>query len=160
MFATLVTFGKALGGHGAAILGSPALKSYLINYARSFIYTTALPPHSLAWALAAYEYLGNQGEAKEIKALEKVIRDFASTREALALSQVFLPSTSAIHCAVIPGNQAVNRASALLQAQGFDVRAIRSPTVPKGRERLRFCLHSYNTEQEVTAALKFLKSTI
>ena len=57
VFARLVTFGKALGCHGAAILGTNDLKAYLINFSRSFIYTTALPPHSLATIHAAYHEL-------------------------------------------------------------------------------------------------------
>ncbi|GGH36814.1 aminotransferase class I/II-fold pyridoxal phosphate-dependent enzyme [Mangrovimonas yunxiaonensis] len=57
VFARLVTYGKALGCHGAAVLGSKALKQYLINFSRSFIYTTALPPHSLAAIQAAYQEL-------------------------------------------------------------------------------------------------------
>ncbi|RYE11960.1 MAG: aminotransferase class I/II-fold pyridoxal phosphate-dependent enzyme, partial [Sphingobacteriales bacterium] len=62
IFARIVTFGKALGCHGAAVLGSADLKSYLINFARSFIYTTALPPHSLATIISAYRLI-QQGEA-------------------------------------------------------------------------------------------------
>ena len=59
VFARLITFGKALGCHGAAILGSAALQQYLINFARSFIYTTALPPHGVATICSAYEELSN-----------------------------------------------------------------------------------------------------
>src|SRR5690606_2365620 len=56
-FARIITFGKALGGHGAAVLGSHVLRQYLINFSRSFIYTTALPPHSLATIHSAYNEL-------------------------------------------------------------------------------------------------------
>ena len=57
LFARVHTFGKALGCHGAVVIGSTALRDYLVNYARSFIYTTALPMHSLITIRAAYEYL-------------------------------------------------------------------------------------------------------
>jgi 8-amino-7-oxononanoate synthase len=57
VFARVHTFGKALGSHGAIVLGSAALRSYLINFARSFIYTTALPPHSLRSIRASYQFL-------------------------------------------------------------------------------------------------------
>lgn len=56
VFARIVTFGKAMGCHGAAILGSKILKDYLVNFARSFIYTTAMSPHSVATIAAAYGY--------------------------------------------------------------------------------------------------------
>src|SRR5207237_1256892 len=57
VFARVHTFGKALGCHGAIILGSDVLRNYLVNYARSFIFTTALPIHSLVAVKAAYEQL-------------------------------------------------------------------------------------------------------
>ncbi|MBT8184022.1 MAG: aminotransferase class I/II-fold pyridoxal phosphate-dependent enzyme, partial [Eudoraea sp.] len=64
IFARIITFGKAFGCHGAAVLGADSLKTYLVNFARSLIYTTGLPPHSLASILAAYGILqsefGNQ----------------------------------------------------------------------------------------------------
>src|SRR5690606_34285856 len=61
VFARIITFGKAMGCHGAAILGSRPLTDYLINFARSFIYTTALPPHAVASILAAYDFLKGNG---------------------------------------------------------------------------------------------------
>jgi 8-amino-7-oxononanoate synthase len=60
-------------------------------------------------------------------------------------------STSAIQTAIFPGNQQARHAAQTLQTQGFDVRPILSPTVPAGSERLRICLHTYNTREEITA---------
>jgi 8-amino-7-oxononanoate synthase len=60
VFARIMTFGKGLGCHGAAILGSIELREYLINFARSFIYTTGLSPHSVATILVAYYNLEKQ----------------------------------------------------------------------------------------------------
>src|SRR5690606_25828507 len=57
VFARIITFGKAMGAHGAAILGSTELKEFLVNFSRSFIYTTGLPPHSVATIIAAYKNL-------------------------------------------------------------------------------------------------------
>ncbi|WP_337251754.1 aminotransferase class I/II-fold pyridoxal phosphate-dependent enzyme [Maribacter halichondriae] len=66
IFARIVTFGKSIGAHGAAIIGSKALVDYLINFSRSFIYTTALSPHTIATISSAYRYLGTQeGESTE-----------------------------------------------------------------------------------------------
>ena len=67
---------------------------------------------------------------------------------------MFVRSKSAIQCAVIPGNEKVKSIAMQLQKQGFDVKAILSPTVPEGQERLRICLHSYNSESEITELLK------
>ncbi|MBK7183153.1 MAG: aminotransferase class I/II-fold pyridoxal phosphate-dependent enzyme [Bacteroidetes bacterium] len=73
VFARVHTFGKALGCHGAIILGSDLLRNYLINYARSFIYTTALPLHSLVAINQAYQLLLNS--ESEIVHLNSLIRD-------------------------------------------------------------------------------------
>ncbi|MFV8836999.1 aminotransferase class I/II-fold pyridoxal phosphate-dependent enzyme [Salinimicrobium soli] len=159
VFARILTFGKALGAHGAAILGSKELEQYLINFSRSFIYTTALPPHSVATIIAAYQHLNSEG-AEKVEALSKNIGLFNSQVVKLGLENKFIKSTSAVHSCIIPGNEAVKKVAAKLQKQGFDVKPILSPTVPEGKERLRFCLHSYNTPQEVQSALSLLADLI
>ena len=67
---------------------------------------------------------------------------------------------SAIQCAIIPGNEKVKSIATLLQQNGFDVKAILSPTVPEGQERLRFCIHSYTTETEILTVLQKLSTLI
>ncbi len=157
VFARIVTFGKALGCHGAVILGSIALKKYLVNFARSFIYTTAMPPHSLATILAAYEHLSKiSGKLTEREMLIQNIYFFNQQLEKLNLKQYFTPSTTAIHCCIVPGNEKVRAHARELNANGFDVRPILSPTVPAGEERLRFCLHSYNSKKEIVKVLELL----
>lgn len=158
IFARIVTFGKGLGCHGAAVLGSSQLKEYLVNFARSFIYTTGLPPHSLATILTAYNYLDNNFSEREL--LNNNIGFFSSEVKRLSLNGIFIKSESAIHCAVIPGNEKVKNISSVLRDNGFDVKAILSPTVPQEQERLRFCLHAYNTKQEITDVLQLLKTTL
>jgi len=157
IFARLITFGKGLGCHGAAILGSSELRSYLVNFARSFIYSTALPPHSLATIITAYGYL--ETTPSELNRLKDIIRFFTSEVDRLGL-QSFISSSSAIQCAVIPGNEKVKDISSVLQQQGFSVKAILSPTVPHGQERLRFCLHCYNTQEQVTQVLQHLEAML
>jgi len=76
LFARIITFGKALGCHGAAILGSEELKTFLINFARSFIYTTGLPPHSVATILSSYTYLSEPDGKEYGKLLQKKISIF------------------------------------------------------------------------------------
>ncbi|MGO4913436.1 aminotransferase class I/II-fold pyridoxal phosphate-dependent enzyme [Leeuwenhoekiella sp. W20_SRS_FM14] len=166
VLATLVTFGKAMGCHGAAVLGSEDLKSYLINFARSLIYTTGLPPHSVATILASYKQLKNvnpsaeEGLSDEVIKLNTNIQFFRQEVKNKNLQAYFIPSNSAIQSAVIPGNDTVKEISLQLKEFGFDVKAILSPTVPAGQERLRFCLHSYNTQQELKNVLERLAKSL
>ncbi len=154
IFARIVTFGKGLGCHGAVILGSKELKEYLVNFARSFIYTTGLSPHAIATIYIAYQQLEN--EEKAIIKLKENIILFNQQKQLLGLKPIFVRSKSAIHCAIIPGNDNVKNIANLLQEKGFEVKAILSPTVPEGQERLRFCLHSYNSEKEITEVLALM----
>lgn len=158
IFARVMTFGKGLGCHGAAVLGSPQLREYLVNFARSFIYTTALPPHSLATILLAYKTLESNITAN--KQLKDNISFFTLKVAEYNLSSFFIYSYSAIHCAVIQGNDKVKHIAAVLQQKGFNVKAILSPTVPQGEERLRFCLHSYNTKEDIEAVLATFKELL
>jgi 8-amino-7-oxononanoate synthase len=158
VFARIMTFGKGLGCHGAAILGSQELKSYLVNFARSFIYTTGLSPHSVATILIAYQYLKSEKEA--IQKLKNNIQFFNQEKLQMGLKPMFVYSKSAIQCAIIPGNEKVKSIANQLQENGFDVKAILSPTVPEGQERLRFCLHSNNSEKEISEVLKLLTTFV
>jgi len=157
VFARIITFGKAMGCHGAAILGAKCLKQYLINFARSFIYTTALSPHSIATIQAAYSLLQN---TSEIKKLTENIKFFCTSSENLSLTPNFIESNSAIHCCLIPGNQHVKKVADQLQQKGYDVKPILHPTVPKGEERLRFCLHSFNSKEEISKVLELLATFV
>ena len=150
IFARIITFGKGLGCHGAAILGNSDLKEYLVNFARSFIYTTGLSPHSVATILVAYQ---NLNQSCELKKLKENISFFNQQKQLLGIKSLFVYSKSAIHSAIIPGNEKVKQIASQLQEKGFEVKAILSPTVPEGQERLRFCLHSYNTEKEMEEVL-------
>lgn len=157
VFARIMTFGKGLGCHGAAILGSTSLKEYLVNFARSFIYTTGLSPHSVATIFVAYQKLNN---AEELQKLKENINFFNQQKQLLGIKPLFVYSKSAIHSAIIPGNEKVKHFASQLQEKGFDVKAILSPTVPEGQERLRFCLHSYNTNEEISSVITSLYSLL
>ncbi len=152
IFARIITFGKALGCHGAAILGSNELRDYLINFSRSFIYTTALSPHAVAMILIAYQHLEKNKAA--VKKLQENILFFNQQKNILGLKPVFIKSKSAIQSAIIPGNEKVKTIAHQITNKGFDVKAILSPTVPIGQERLRFCLHNYNSESEMIGLLQ------
>ncbi|WP_417939096.1 aminotransferase class I/II-fold pyridoxal phosphate-dependent enzyme [Flavobacterium sp. RS13.1] len=158
IFARIMTFGKGLGCHGAVILGSLELKEYLVNFARSFIYTTGLSPHSVATILIAYQQL--EIEKQTIEKLRQNIVFFNQQKNLLALKPMFVRSKSAIQSAIIPGNENVKHIALQLQDKGFDVKAILSPTVPEGQERLRFCIHSFNTQKEISEVLEFLRDWV
>ena len=158
VFARIMTFGKGLGCHGAAILGSNDLKQYLINFSRSFIYTTGLSPHSVATIRMAYQELTANRAAME--KLTANIVHFNQEKIRLGLKPLFVYSKSAIQCAIVPGNEKVKFMAKLLLDKGFDVKPILSPTVPEGQERLRFCLHSYNSKEEISAVMACISSLL
>jgi len=153
VFARIMTFGKALGCHGAAILGSQELKNYLVNFARSFIYTTGLSPHSVATILVSYQHLGKSQHERK-----KLFQNIFHFESCFPISIIHLPSSSAIHSVIINGNERVKTTALQLQQNGFDVKPILSPTVAEGQERLRFCLHSYNSEEEISTVLDLLNT--
>ena len=158
IFARIMTFGKGLGCHGAVVLGNLELKEYLVNFSRSFIYTTGLSPHSVATILTAYQHLENEKE--NIEKLRENIVFFNQQKNLLGLKQMFVRSKSAIQSAIVPGNENVKRIAQQLQDKGFDVKPILSPTVPEGQERLRFCIHSYNSEEEINQVLGLLRDFV
>ena len=142
----IYTFGKAMGVHGACVAGSETLIHYLLNFARPFIYTTALSQHSVASIQCAFDYLSanislQQTLRNKIDLYLAGVRQFHNRT----------PSLSAIQTIICPGNAVVKRAADSLQHIGFDVRPIVYPTVPKGTERLRICLHSFNSDDEITS---------
>jgi 8-amino-7-oxononanoate synthase len=153
-----MTFGKGLGCHGAAIVGSSELTAYLVNFARSFIYTTGLSPHSVATILMAYQHL--EKEKNSIQNLRDNIIHFNQEKNLLGLKPMFVRSKSAIQSAIIPGNEKVKSIAKQFQDKGFDIKPILSPTVPEGQERLRFCLHSFNSKEEITEVLGLLSTFV
>ncbi len=158
VFARIMTFGKALGCHGAAVLGSEKLKSFLINFARSFIYSTGLSPHAIATIIVAYDYLQTTEGKKTQQKLKENIENFRTKRNTYDFKLNFIPSDSAIQSCNIEGNDTVKKAAQTMQENGFDVKPILSPTVPIGEERLRICLHAYNSGKQVNDVLNLLQS--
>jgi 8-amino-7-oxononanoate synthase len=142
----IYTFGKAMGGHGACVAGPSVLKDYLVNTSRPFIYTTALPPHALLTLSCAFEYL-----AKRPHLAEQLRKNVTLFSDALSHHPAYTNSHTAIQRVTFGGNENVNAAALYLRAKGFDVRAIRKPTVPEGSERIRICLHAFNTAEEIAA---------
>ena len=152
VFARIVTFGKAFGCHGAAVLGNQLLKDYLINFSRAFIYTTALPLHGVLTIKKAHEFMTQS--LSRIQLLKGNIDYFH--RQTLNLAFTTSNATSAIQCIIVPGNERVKALANKMKEKGFDVRPILSPTVPIGQERLRICLHSFNSKAEIDELITHL----
>jgi 8-amino-7-oxononanoate synthase len=146
VFARIHTFGKAMGLHGAAILGSDVLKKYLINFSRSFIYTTAMPPSFYAQLRAAYHAIKQADR-------EKLFENIAYFKSKIHQNHHLhlIKSDSPIQAIVIGDIEKAKNLSQQLLNQGIFAKAILSPTVAKGTERLRICLHTFNTKAEIEA---------
>lgn len=152
VFAHVITFGKALGCHGAIILGSDELRKYLINYARSFIYTTAAPFHQIASIKMGYELLRQSSTViTDLKFNIDLYNNLMGDCDATL-------NNSTIQTIIIGDNNRTKAASLNLQQHGYDVRAILSPTVAVGTERLRICLHVYNTADEIAGLTDHIKN--
>ena len=145
VLAIVHTCGKALAGMGAFVCGSKALKHYLINHARSFIFSTAMPP-----------YLAHQ-----VRAALRLAIDMDAEREHLSLIAGRLrtklrkldldtrASSSQIVPLMVGENEPALKLAEHLQKSGFAVRAIRPPTVPSGTARLRFSLTAKITQSDI-----------
>lgn len=152
VFARTITFGKAYGSHGAAILGEQQLIDFLVNFARSFIYTTALPPE-------AYTRI------KQLVGYPEIITRQAKLQHNIQFFRALLPVTSTlsdpdspiqmISCASVEQTQQL---ATRLTEKGFAVKAIFSPTVPKGHEGVRICIHTTHTENELSELAKLIKN--
>ncbi len=150
VLATVITYGKALGTHGAAILTNDLIKSYLINFASPFIYSTSA--HDFLWMSIqeGYHFL-NTNKELSIKLQEniKIFRD----------QNLKSPSSenSPIQAIIIPDNHQLRTLKEVLFENGFLTYAVFSPTVKEGTERLRICLHSFNTEEEIIQLTNIIK---
>jgi 8-amino-7-oxononanoate synthase len=149
------TFGKAMGIHGACVAGSKILTDYLVNFARPFIYTTALPLHSIAAIDVAFEYL-SANETLQLVLQQKISHFLEHTR----FVNNKTVSNSAIQTLITPGNENAKQTARYLQKEGFDIRPILSPTVQVDTERLRICLHTFNSDQEIERLAKTLATSI
>ncbi len=156
IFATIITYGKAFGAHGAAVLGSADLKDYLINTCRPFIYTTGPAPAQWRGIEAAYRKMEALHAARYAQ-LQAVVGQFRAGMIEAGIGDRLPPNEGPIQVIHLPGNEAVMAAEAACRKAGLLVKGIRSPTVAVGQERLRVCLHSFNTEAEVAFLVDALR---
>ena len=144
-FARVHTFGKALGCNGAIVIGSNLLKSFLINFARSFIYTTALPLVSIFAIKRAYDNLSISMD--KVFYVRELCRLFEEKIKVDAARLIL--GASPIQGVLIKGNNYCRNAAIELEKSGFYAKAILYPTVARGEERIRICFHAFNTKSEV-----------
>jgi 8-amino-7-oxononanoate synthase len=154
MLATVHTCGKALASAGAFVCGPRVLRDFLINHARTLIFSTAMPAYM----------------AGQIRAALRLARGMDAERETLRGNSAELSerlrrdgwnvsgSASQIVPVVIGSNEGALAAAAFLQERGFAVRAIRPPTVPSGTARLRLSLTARITREQVTGILAALQN--
>ena len=155
IFARIVTFGKALGCHGAVVLGSEELRDYLINFSRPFIYTTAMPIQAVLTLKFAIKELET---TDQLKRLRKNISVFRERIKAHNLDHKFIESESAIQSCIIGDVVKAKQIAAQIQKENYDVKAILFPTVALGTERIRCCIHSYNSIAEIEGLLHLFNS--
>jgi 8-amino-7-oxononanoate synthase len=150
------TFGKAFGTFGAFVAGDSDVIELLIQRARTYIYTTALPPAVTAATRMALTIIKEEGWRREhLHSLIARFRDGATAR-GLRLME----STTPIQPMVLGSAEAALSASAKLAAAGFRVTAIRPPTVPQDTARLRITLSAAHSEAQVESLLVALESAI
>lgn len=149
--ATVITYGKGFGAHGAVVLGPQVLIQYLTNYGRSFAYSTALPPHAVAVLCEAYRFAMTDEAKQARKTLWDRVEFFNKVAQKHLPSSVLLKceGKSALKVFCVPGVREVHRVNTELVKRGYETYAINSPAVKEGEERIRVVLHAHNTEEEI-----------
>ena len=147
------TMGKALGCFGAFVAGSSELREYLINRARTFIFTTALPPAVIASALAAIELIAKEPQKRQ--ALWDNASFFRKGLQDIGFN--ILESTTQIIPVFVGDSHMAMRLSNDLMEEGLFIQAIRPPTVPEGAARLRITVMATHSKKDLTRALEILE---
>lgn len=149
IFLRVITFGKAYGFHGAAVLCSHRTKEFLVNYSRPFIYSTA-PSDDFFYRIKSQVF--RKDIYSRQKSLQKNIQYFREIDSPFLVSE--LNSPIQVYRGV--GIDQLRSMATDCIAQGIFTKPIFSPTVPLGKECLRFCFHSYNTLEEINALKNIL----
>ncbi|TQS33662.1 hypothetical protein Golomagni_05985 [Golovinomyces magnicellulatus] len=159
IWARVHTFGKAMGCSGAMVLCSPTTREYMINYARSLIYTTAMGPPSLIAIQVGYEHLmSGNADAQRTHLFQLMEYAQLSCRKVADKYPTMLQigaSSSPIIPLFTPNAKALAQHC---QQKGFMLRAVVAPTVPKGTDRVRLCLHADNTTEEIDQLCAVIES--
>jgi len=152
----LLTLGKALGGYGALVVGSDALVEAVLQGARSYLFTTALPPAMAAASLAAL-HIARGDEQRRLR-LHSHIARFRHAANQLGLP--LLESATPIQPILLGDNARALAVSARLADSGFLVPAIRPPSVPAGQARLRITLSALHEDTQIDRLLEGLDAAL
>ncbi len=150
VYARIITFGKALGCHGAMVLGSDVLRTYLVNYARSLIYTTMMSVSDQKAIYCALDML----TCINFKNLKTSYLGSLFKQKVNDCGFLVLGGVGPVQSVVISGNEQVKSLESKIRKSGYWVKAILSPTVPEGSERIRVCFHEFNSEEQVLGLIK------
>ena len=154
VFARIVTFGKSYGIVGAAVLGSENLKNFLVNFARPFIYTTALPD-------AIYQQIKENVSEEQLPSLQQALqKNIAFFRANFKHSGCVSEVNSPIQIIQIGNVERTKRLALILQKNQFAVKPILAPTVPEGQECLRICLHSFDEQDDIAKLISILTNEL
>jgi 8-amino-7-oxononanoate synthase len=153
VFATLITYGKAMGSHGAAVLCKHIVKSYLINFGSPFIYSTA--PTDLTWMQLkmGYQYILNHPSLAD--QLQQNIQFFRSQG-----LPILSAKESPIQALAVKNNEQLLQLRDVLLHKGLQTYAVFSPTVKLGQERLRICLHTFNTKEDIRLLASLIQENL
>lgn len=150
--ARIFTFGKAFGAHGSAVITSNQIKKYLINFCKNFIYTTAPPLHEIL--TVKHSIIFSQVNTNQQLKLYKLINYFIDKKNQYPKLKII--GEGPIFAVISGSNNQAKQLSQYLKTKDIDARPILSPTVPKGTERIRICLHAFNKPSEIDLLFKSL----
>ena len=156
VFARLLTFGKAVGAAGAAWVGPAALRAYLVNFGRAFIYSTGPMPAQVLTLDAAYNLLPTLDAARAQLAV--VSAELAAGLATVPGLQPGGTGAELVHAAIPHDQTRVRALAEAARAAGFDARPIFAPTVAPGTARLRLIAHAHNTVAEVAGLVASLRA--
>jgi 8-amino-7-oxononanoate synthase len=167
LLCSIYTFGKAAGCHGAVICGSKAVIDYLYNYGRPIIYSTAIGLHSLVTIGCSYESMNGEIGMRLREKVHSGVRLFRQlmieVMSAAKGSIKLVDSVSPIQALVVPGNATCsNFCQRILKKSSYQINLfpIRSPTVPKGSERVRIIIHAHNSRDQIFKLVGLIWSTL
>ena len=154
VFAKVVTFGKAYGAHGACVLGEKKMTDFLVNFARPFIYTTAMPPKDYARIEQMVFWNGLEEQQQLLQ------QNCTFFRTELKTNKLISAADSPIQMLRIGDISKLKKMSVELANEKIAVKPIFSPTVKKGDESLRICIHSFNSFTEIQQLCNILSSIL